>query len=143
MHGGNKAGVIKLLVKYYQESKGLVDGDPHSPRPCLLEQFKEEERCDEYGLVVLAYQEKGNRLIVLCPRLEEWILEAAKEAGVDVEDYGLPKDAVELHGRVNIEIDRFSELVKDLVRRSKRLELCRKGSGFLSVYQEFDIQSPA
>lgn len=91
VHGGNKAGVIKLLVKYYQESKGLVDEDPHSPRPCLLEQFKEEERCDEYGLVVLAYQEKGNRLIVLCPRLEEWILEAAKEAGVDVEDYGLPE----------------------------------------------------
>ena len=43
-------------------------------------------------LRILRNTNRNNDLIILCPRLEDWILEAAKEANVDIETYNLPKD---------------------------------------------------
>jgi hypothetical protein len=43
-------------------------------------------------------------------RLEEWILAAANEAGLDVRAYGLPRTPRQLHGAINTNLDKFERL---------------------------------
>ncbi len=72
-----------------------------------------------YELRVLHDQPKDNYLIVLCPRLEDWVLKTAQEANIDVEIYGLPHDAEKLRRVINSNLDKFERLVRDLKDCSK------------------------
>jgi len=65
---------------------------------------------------------RNNTLIILCPRLEEWILEAAREANVDLQKYNLPNDPAKLHQQINIQIDKFQRLIERLKTKSNRLK---------------------
>jgi hypothetical protein len=56
-------------------------------------------------------------------RLEEWILAAANEAGLDVRAYGLPRTPRQLHGAINTNLDKFERLLHVLgFRPSPRLK---------------------
>jgi hypothetical protein len=77
----------------------------------------------EQGLLLLADMARDNRLVVLRPRLEEWILAAANEAGLDVRAYGLPRTPRQLHGAINTNLDKFERLLHVLgARLSPRLK---------------------
>jgi len=43
-----------------------------------------------------------------------WVLEAAKEVGIDMKKYNLPTDATELHKQINAKINGFNKLLEDL-----------------------------
>ena len=68
---------------------GVIDEDPGKTRPADISRFTEKER---QGSVVLMSGRKdaGRRLVMICPRLEEWLLARAKAIGVNPGDYGLP-----------------------------------------------------
>ena len=124
LHEANKPEVVKRLVKYCWNSKGLVDEDPGAAWPRLIREFRNREHLREYGLSVFHDPERGNQLVVLHPRLEEWILAAAQGASVPVERYDLPSNSAEFRKIVKLSIDRFEHLVRDLYEsRSKRLLL--------------------
>ena len=97
------------LYKHLQDEPGLIgliDEDPFSAQPAGLGRERPEER-PEYGLKVIA----GNsRLIILCPRLEEWILQAAKEAALDPTRFGLPDQGQSLHDVINLRLKNFENL---------------------------------
>lgn len=116
IHAGNKSGVIKRLVKRYQNSKGIVDEDPGRPRPRYMQRFKKFEEFEEYFIEVLCYQRRHNYLILLKPRLENWILRAASLSSVDVREYGLSNDPETLHSQIIFQIDKFEKLIKDLIQ---------------------------
>ena len=126
IHAGNKSGVIKRLIKNYENSKGIVDEDPGSPEPKYLQRFKEIEELKDYSIRVLHYASRNNYLIILRPRLEDWILRAAGQSNIDVKKYGLPDDPVILHAEINLHIDKFERLIKDLVRKSRHLRALAK-----------------
>jgi hypothetical protein len=51
------------------------------------------------GLRLMGHKtDQGKRLIVICPRLEEWLLRRAKTAGLDPMVFGLPNEPRRLHG---------------------------------------------
>lgn len=56
------------------------------------------------------------------PRLEEWILKAAREAGVDMRNYGLPDDADQSHKVINIRSRQFVNLLEDIKGKSRMLK---------------------
>ena len=89
IHGGNKPGVLETLERR-QNCKGMVDEDPWSIQPPKIYRFQEKEYFPGSMLRILRNTNRNNYLIILCPRLEDWILEAAKESNVDVETYNLP-----------------------------------------------------
>lgn len=122
IHSGNKSGVIKRLTKNYENSKGMIDEDPNSPKPRLIQRFREVDSSEEHALKLLYYADKNNYLVVLSPRLEDWILRATKESNVDLKAYGLPDDAVRLHAEINLQINKFERLIRDLMRKSIRLK---------------------
>jgi len=119
IHAGGKSGVCKRLENAYH-AKGLVDEDPQSARPPYI---KKLEYLDEEESVKLYYDRfRKNFLIVLCPRLEEWILNAVKELNIDLKDYNLPADPNKLHAVINSNLKNFRDLLHTLKQKqSKKL----------------------
>lgn len=122
-HSGNKGNVCKKLEKS-RNSKGLVDEDPDRTQPSYIGKLK--TKSNEYDIKLLYDENAQNCLIVLCPTLEDWILKAANDAKVNVEDYSLPDDAYELHKIINIKLEKFIQLIEDIKKRSKMLKTLEK-----------------
>jgi hypothetical protein len=125
-HAGNKSGVIKKLVRSsgvpnFENSTGMVDEDPLSSQNPDLNQFTELKSSNKAKIKVLYYRWLNNGLIVLCPRLEEWIIAAAREAQIRLKDYDLPDSPAALHEVINLRTDRFEDLVESLRDRSARV----------------------
>lgn len=124
IHLGGKPQVCKRLEKQ-EKCKGLVDEDPNRIQSSYLEKMKLKKESSKFEIKILHDDSQNNYLIVLCPRLEEWILKTAKEANIDVRKYNLPNDAVKLHEEINNKLDKFEKLLKDL-KDSKRIKILKK-----------------
>ena len=87
----NKSEVLKRLVEQ-SNCLAMVDEDPsHSP-PSYLDRMQVATNLSNLGLRVLEHRAQGNRVILLCPRLEEWIIQAAEDSNLrlDYRRYNLP-----------------------------------------------------
>lgn len=122
-HAGNKSEVCKN-VKKHEMCIGLVDEDPFSVQPLYLTELEVEDLSSS-ELKVLHDPSKDKYVVVMCPRLEDWILRAAQEINIDVRKYGLPNDGVSLHRKINANIDKFEKLIKDL-ENCTRMKKLRK-----------------
>jgi hypothetical protein len=120
-HAGGKSMVIRNLMRTYENSVGMIDEDPASIQPDDLQRFTETNRLQREQIRIHHHDQRNNRLIVLCPKLEEWVLGACSEAGIDVRDYNLPNNPNQLHEVINVRINRFRQLVEDLMKRSDRV----------------------
>lgn len=122
IHSGNKPGVIKRLLKIYTNSIGLIDEDPSKSQPRSLQKFQEIDSNETHEIKLLFHPNTNNHLIVIRPRLEEWILKAARLANIDVRDYNLPNDPYWFKKFINLNLDKFEKLLNNLMGISKRLE---------------------
>lgn len=125
-HWRDKGRVFKHVFKT-NGVVGLVDEDPSASLPTWLRPYRPEEYA-EWGLKV--YRWEHSRLVVLCPRLEDWILCAAKEVEVDPATFHLPSTGEKLHEVVSTEnkqrLDEFSEFVQEIRNRNScRLQQLR------------------
>lgn|SRR3990167_2412955 len=125
IHAGNKSGVCKKLEKN-RNCKGLVDEDPWSTDPSYMKKLK-RENLSNHELQILRDNSSDNCLIVLCPRLEEWILRTVKEAGIDAKKYNLPDDATKLHREINLTLGKFERLIDELKNKNpERLRILKR-----------------
>lgn len=126
VHLWGKFNVCKELAKR-KNWKGLVDEEPYSCQPSYLKKLEvEEDLSKDYGFKVLHDNLKNNDLFVLCPRLEEWILRAAREAGIDVKQYNLPAEGEQLHKIINLKVEKLERLLEDLKGKSKMMKTLGK-----------------
>ena len=79
IHAHSKGNLCNRLAKS-RDCIGLVDEDPESRQPTYIGKLHTQGRWDD--VVLLHDKLSNNNLVMLCPRLEEWVLKAAKEAGV-------------------------------------------------------------
>ena len=91
-HSGDKAGVLNKLVRRegfrnFENSIGLIDQDPMSTQPKVLKSFSFKREIEDSEIAILYYMHLNNHVLILRPRLEEWILDACHESGVNVADY--------------------------------------------------------
>ena len=126
IHEFKGKGEICNQLRKRTNCKGLIDEDPGSGQPKYVREARLEKNLTEYDIKVMHHSSTNNRLIVLCPRLEDWILKAAREDGIDVGKYGLPPSAVKLHREINIILDKFEKLLEDLKGSSSRLKNLKK-----------------
>lgn len=126
-------GTSRVCRKFMDESqcRGFVDGHPPaSKHPYIRELQKRKsnsiKKYPEHGLVVYEDNERCNRLIFLLPRLEEWIIQAANKAGVQLGRYRLPSQADELHDTLALgdkkTMSHFRMLVQCLRQCSDRVQ---------------------
>lgn len=130
-HAAGKSMVIRNLMRTYRDSVGMIDEDPGSIQPNDLQRFTETNSLQNEQIRIRHYNQRNNRLIILCPKLEEWILGACTEAGIDIRGYNLPNNPNQLHEIINVRISRFRQLVEDLMERSSRvraLQTCLRES---------------
>ena len=119
-------GEICNRLKKTTKCKGLIDEDPSSGQPRYVREARLENDLTEHDIRVLRHDQTDNRLIVICPRLEEWVLKAAREVGIDVREYNLPNNGRELHREINIILDKFEKLLGDLKDSSSRLKTLKR-----------------
>jgi len=125
IHAGSKSEVCKRLEKKMTNSVGLIDEDPFSVQPRYIRKLKVLENPQRFGIKVLFDEEKNNSIIVLSPRLEEWIIEASREARIDLEKYKLPRDGNTLHKVINSNLSKFENLLDELINKSERVEVLK------------------
>ena len=94
-----KTKVLKALIEESKEHiVGVVDEDPDKTQPPLLRNFEEFANDERANIRILRLNKA--KLIILRPRVEEWIPKVARNSGLDVKKYGLPEDADKLHERL-------------------------------------------
>jgi len=118
-HMFSKGNVCNRLEKS-KSSKGMVDEDPESAQPSYIGKLKPFS--SRHGIKVLLDERNQNYLIVLCPRLEDWVLNVTKEVNIDVLEYGLPSDPNKLHEVLNIKLGKFKDIIDKIRPKSEMLK---------------------
>jgi len=113
-HRGNKPEAIKKLLKT-EDAIGIIDEDPGSPQPSDLKKFKLKEDCSQWGLLYCIEQSSKKKLIIIRPRLEEWLLKAGKESGISFKKYNLPETGDKLHKLINANLNKLELIIKELL----------------------------
>ena len=122
-------GKYRLMasLRRRRDTVAMVDEDPGSNQPRYLADIPVGGEVPDRGLRVLEDRTRGKRVVVLRPRLEEWLLRAAQEAGVAVSSprYNLPDNARRLHQVITFDLGKVQRLVADLAD-SPRLRTLRE-----------------
>jgi len=121
-HSGDKGRVCRDL-EHDKRSTGLVDEDAAGTQPTYMSGMKITGSKDDIKLLV--DKDRSNSIVVLCPKHEDWILKAAKEAKVDVREFKLPNDSDELHKVINLRLDKYKELLEAIKDKSRRIALLK------------------
>ncbi len=125
LHQARKGEVFNWLKKT-PGGIGVVDDDPTSSQPPDRRSYQQVQGSE--GLLLLVRQgSSGQRLIVVCPRLEEWLIQRAKACGVDPKQYQLPSTAKELKDIPRYEQkDGFRRFLAELNDRDRGMSLLRQ-----------------
>lgn len=135
-HAGGKTKICKKLSKDTNKI-GVIDEDPLSVQPPYIKKLKIIEEEKELGIKVLFDEKRKNRIIILSPRLEEWIIKACEEAKIDLKKYNLPKNGNKLHKVINTNLNKFENLLGELIGNSKRL-ICFKNK-IISCFEKTEM----
>jgi hypothetical protein len=118
-HCFGKNEVLKKLLKD-KKSIGIIDEDPNAPSPPELKKFK--YRKSKLSLKFYYEESNNNLLIIICPNLENWIIEACIEEKINLNSYDLPSNPVDFHSIINSKITKFQNLLHKLLEeKNKRL----------------------
>ena len=92
----------------------MVDEDPGATQPTYLARLPLGSETTEFGLKLYLDNSRNNRIVVLYPRLEEWLIRAAGDSGLSMNTYGLPNRANTLHSVINLDERKIQRLLSDL-----------------------------
>ena len=108
-----------------RDALGMVDADPEQYQPVYLSRMQTLKDMPDIGLKVLVDASRDNRVVVLCPRLEDWIVRAAQESNIALANprYNLPNTAKRLHEAINIDLRKFERLLLDLADAPRLVSL--------------------
>jgi hypothetical protein len=125
LHQARKGEVFNWLKKT-PGGIGMVDDDPTSTQPCDRCNYRQIEASE--GLLLLArFGSGGQRLIVVCPRLEDWLMQRAQACGIDSRRYQLPSTPKDLHDIPRYEQkDGFRRFLAELRERDNGMSHLRR-----------------
>ena len=113
---GDRGKVLNRLAQDYN-SLAMVDEDPGQDQPGQLRRMQLVADYPGTGLKLYADDRRSNRVIVVCPRLEEWIIRAANDAGLELSSprYNLPSRASSLHNAINDDPRKLQRVIDSLL----------------------------
>lgn len=122
---------VAKKIRGGRNNRGMVDEDPGYDQPAYFMSMTVQRELQHRGLRVLEDSNNGNLVVVLCPKLEDWVIRAVDVAGVRMVDYNLPGDPSGLKRAVMGDIarpqqsSRFWRLLRDL--RDTPMLRCLRG----------------
>jgi len=114
-HSNGKGGVCENLSKS-TNAIGIIDKDIGSSQPGYLDLLEKIECNKDFEIYV--DKNKLNKLILLCPKLEGWLIKACREANVDLNKYKLSDDEKRLHAIINLNVNKLEKVLALLPGRS-------------------------
>ena len=126
LHFGGKYELVKKL-KERTHDVGMIDEDPGKGQPPQdMSSYRQTDSAE--GLHLLTRRGRGGqRLVVICPKLEDWLIARAKSSGIRPEDYGLPSDPDRLHSIPRYEQkEGFRRFLSELKEQDKGMHLLRR-----------------
>ena len=120
VHHKGKYELCKRLEARHN-TVGVIDEDPTAAaQPSYLAKLALSEEFEQAGINVFADPARDNRLVVLRPKLEDWVLAAAQECDLDVrnKEIALPNNARRLHRVINANLQKFERLLDALETRN-------------------------
>ena len=126
LHFGGKYELVKKL-KERTHDVGMIDEDPGKGQPPQdMSSYRQTDSAE--GLHLLTRRGRGGqRLVVICPKLEDWLIARAKLSGIRPEDYGLPSDPDRLHSIPRYEEkEGFHRFLSELKEQDKGMHLLRR-----------------
>ena len=123
-HERCKGNVVKR-VRDLAQAVGLIDEDPDSTQPKELRNYQVTKETE--GLRLLVHRDADRRkLVMVCPRLEEWIFRRSAVSGVSPAKFNLPKDAESLHRIPRYEQKpKFRQFLEELVAKDSSFALLK------------------
>jgi hypothetical protein len=120
IHAAGSSGVCSQLARH-SGVVGMIDEDPHAEHPPYLRRLA--ERSWEHEIRELWDEARQNRVVVLSPRLEDWVVATANAAKRKMTDFGFESDSgVKLHGEINQRLKSLKSLLESLLAaRSPRI----------------------
>ena len=116
----DKSRICSKFRKKKSNSLGMIDEDPNSYKPLYFDELNEKN--NQHDIILYEDEVKHNHLIVLCPRLEEWIIRTCELEGINiVRKYNLPNNGHYLHKIINKNLTRFNKLLEEL-KTTERLQ---------------------
>ncbi|HEY0551393.1 MAG TPA: hypothetical protein VGF13_17445 [Verrucomicrobiae bacterium] len=99
----------------------MIDEDPLSVQPTYLKTLIVADSSNAVRL--LRDVQRKHRVLVVCPRLEEWLVAAVKESGLSLQNFGFHAvDGHSLHGEINERIGSLQKLITALLEvRNRRI----------------------
>ncbi|MCH8870874.1 MAG: hypothetical protein IIC85_14265 [Chloroflexi bacterium] len=92
----------------------MIDEDPGKLQPSYLRQITPLENLTHLGLKTYVDNSRNNRIVLICPELEGWILRAVRDSGLRMDTYNLPDRSTALKRVINARLDNLSRLLADL-----------------------------
>ena len=132
VHAGSKGIVLERLNGETKPAIGIVDEDDVKKLQRLLKDNDIDlviKKGKKNSIALTAKRnDKTKSLIVISPRLEEWIYKVAKRNGINPTKYDLPEDPDMLHNDTSKESEKgFRDLLVALNKKKDwEIELMRK-----------------
>ncbi len=117
-HKSGKGNVVKWIFQM-NNSIGMVDKEYIRPR---YKEMEEVEVNEPFRYSVFKTS-NNNYVIELDPKLEGWILRVSRLENVDIRKFGFSRDENEFHRQANIRVDKFKQLLDDLLSSDHLLSL--------------------
>ncbi len=118
VHHSGKSRVFSHL-KSLQNQLAMIDEDPGTVKTTFERNLILE---GEMAGIKLYSDNRGNRVLILKGKLEDWIVNLCKKSGVKLDDFGLPEKPNELHSLINQRIDKLERLI-DHLQENKNADL--------------------
>jgi hypothetical protein len=113
-------GRVSRNLRDHSGVTGMVDEDAGATETPTLREFAEVSNA--YNVRLKLHQVQKNRLVVICPKLEDWVIEAAKASHVKMTKYNLSEYPNALHADINYRLPNFQRLLAELLSlKSPRL----------------------
>lgn len=116
VHQSSKGEVCNHLMKS-EISLAIIDEDPNSSQPKHLDKLTKIE--EKFDVRYLQLKSENKTILVLKPRLEEWILKRCKESNIDIKKYHLPSNNKALKDVINYHLPYFEKLLNELKKKDE------------------------
>lgn len=115
VHQPSNSEVINYLRKN-PGNIGMVDEDRGSVKPPFFSNFQ-RETVEKFGIESFYIPDSNTRLIIIKPRLEEWILECAALSKIKPRQFSFPDNGHEFKKVINHRLRQFEKMVRELIEK--------------------------
>lgn len=119
------SGNIFNKLKKNSNRFALIDEDPNAaPHPYYSELSLTNQA---NGIKVFTDKARNNKVVVLMPRFEEWLIQTAKEMKVKLVDFNLSDNPHYLHSNINSRLNNLKKLLVEIDKNEgSRLDELKK-----------------